>query len=324
MLCNNRATSGLCGENLEDSLCLFKRTGFFWNWTGKPSVEDGCFHFLVVFFLLQLGGSILFRFTNGCATRFAESLSLLNFHCENQWKTPGWGCAINAKQLLVKFTAEVDADSAKNVANYTIVDKDGNPVALEAGFEVTPGNDNKSVVLTLDNGITTKTDLVVTVKNVALKGDTTVTVPLFSTTVTVEDTVAPEVASVTSKTNGDVATSLTITYSEPVVDGVIKIDGVNSGFTANSNNGLTQTLNGLNLDANTSHKLEIVNLTDEGGNAQPLVSKTFSIEKDVDAPAVSSVTAYGDNKFVVTFSKKMNAATVNDTNISVKNESLVM
>jgi hypothetical protein len=230
--------------------------------------------------------------------------------------------AINAKQLLVKFTAEVDADTAEDDANYTITDKDGNAVALEAGSEAVLGEDNKSVVLTLDNGITTKTDLVVTVKNVALKSDTTKTVPLFSTTVTVEDTVAPDVASVSSKTNGDVATSLTITYSEPVKAGLIKIDGVNTGVTANSASGLTQTLNNLNLDANTSHKLEIVNLTDEGDNAKPLVSKTFSIEKDVNAPAVSSVTAYGDSKLLVTFSKKMNATTLNDTTISVKDESL--
>jgi len=55
----------------------------------KRSIENGCFHFLAVFFLLQLGGSILFRSTNDGATRFAESLSRLGFISENCNKNPG-------------------------------------------------------------------------------------------------------------------------------------------------------------------------------------------------------------------------------------------
>jgi hypothetical protein len=157
-LCNNRATSGLCGEILADSLCLFKRTGFFWDWNGKPSVENSCFHFLVVFFLLQLGGSILFRFTNGCATRFAESLSLLSFHCENQWKTPGWGCAINKTTVKITFNKAVDSVTKEN---FSIAGATVNAATLS--------DDKKSVTLTV-SGLNYDTEYTVVASDILVDG----------------------------------------------------------------------------------------------------------------------------------------------------------
>ena len=65
----------------------------------------------MVSFLLQLGDSILFRSTNGCATRFAKSLSRLRFVSENSAKFPGWGCAITVKSFKVELN---DLDSEES------------------------------------------------------------------------------------------------------------------------------------------------------------------------------------------------------------------
>ncbi|OIK10075.1 hypothetical protein [Bacillus sp. MUM 13] len=217
--------------------------------------------------------------------------------------------AINASQILVKFNKSVDATTAADEANFVLSQSGGINVDSAVVQE-----DGKSVLLTTDAPFTTSTNAVLTVKDVVLADDDNKTFPLFTTTVTVNDTVKPEVTSVVSKTNGDAATSATITFSEPVVSGTIKVDGVSYGPVVA---GKTQTLTGLSLAANATHTIEVVNLKDGANNVSSVASKTFSVTKDTVSPAVSSITPFSDSALLVTFSKAVSNV---DGNIALKDE----
>ncbi|MGE7274696.1 hypothetical protein ACQKK5_25155 [Brevibacillus panacihumi] len=224
--------------------------------------------------------------------------------------------ALNGKEIQVKFTQQVDKTTAETAGNYTLTKPDGTNAGTSWTAEL--GSDGKTVVLTLQNAITTKTQVAVVVKNVQLKDDTSKEIPLFATTLIVEDTVAPEVATVVSETNGTTAGSVTINFSEPVAALSVKIDGSAKPYTLSAN-GKSATVNGLALDASTSHTLEVLNLTDEAGNVTSYINKTFTITKDVNAP-VPTLSTESDNKIVLTFDKDMNASTINGTNVKVVDE----
>lgn len=221
--------------------------------------------------------------------------------------------AINGSQLVVTFSQEVDTTSAEEESNYTL--SDGN-VVTSADLQ----EDGKSVKLTLTTPYTSASSIAVTVKNIALKSDTTTKFPLFTSVVKVDDTTKAEVASVSSITNGSTATTATVNFSEPVKSGIIKVNGQSVGTITSTVESFDLT--GLNLDASKSHKIEVVNLTDTAGNVNSLAILTFNVVKDANAPLVSSVSAYGDYKILVTFNKKINATTVASTDVAVKDELL--
>ncbi|MDP4086532.1 MAG: hypothetical protein Q8934_18275 [Bacillota bacterium] len=238
--------------------------------------------------------------------------------------------AVNGKQLLVKFNKAVDTTSAQLAGSYTLTG------TTKTVSNATVQADGQSVLLTLSASVsnTTPETFGVTVNGVALKSDSSTTFPIFTSTVTVSDTTAPTVASVTSVTNGSTATSATVTFSEPVSSGYIIFDGgvtkyaVTAGSTTTTISG-----NGLALDSSKSHTIEVVNLKDGSGNATADASSSFTVTKDAVVPVISNVSAYNDNKILVTFSKKVpvdgngNLADVNGTaipttNFAVKDETL--
>jgi trimeric autotransporter adhesin len=221
--------------------------------------------------------------------------------------------AINAKQVIVKFNKEVDVNSAQTTTNYTF--SDANTVVSATVLE-----DGKSVKLTLNNAYTTATNVAVTVQGVALKSDVNQTFPLFSAAIKVEDTVKAEITKVEAITNGSTATSATIYFSEPVKEGIVKINGQAVATIISTVE--TLTVNNLSLDASKTHKVEIVNLKDTANNVNALATTEFTVTKDANAPTVASVQAYGDYKILVTFNKKINASTVTSTDVSVKDELL--
>ncbi|QSB49423.1 S-layer homology domain-containing protein [Parageobacillus toebii] len=224
--------------------------------------------------------------------------------------------AINASQIVVKFNKAVDKATAETTANYVLTKADGTTIAVTSAKVK---EDGKSVLLTV-TPITTKTTFTLTVKNVKLNGSLTEEFPLYSQVLTVEDKVNPEIADVVSKTNSDVATSVTVYFTEPVTAGAIKIDGVTKAYSL-ATDGMSATISGLSLDANKSHTLEIVNLTDTANNVNTLVSKTFNVTKDVTAPTFT-VSTESDNKIVLTFDKAVDVNTINTTNIVLKDEKL--
>lgn len=232
--------------------------------------------------------------------------------------------AINGTQLQVKFGAAVDKNAAEAETNYTIKKADGTTLATNAYTAVLV--DEKTVVITLNTAITTKTTLAVTVQPIAKDGDSNVKTELYSTTLTVEDKVAPTVSEIKAETNGSTAASVTVKFSEPVQTGAtFKVDGVVATSVTYADNNTTVTLSNLTLAAGSNHTLDIVGLLDAAGNTinpNP-TSKTFTVSVDANAPVVSSVEAYGDKAVVVTFNKKMNETTVTTAgNITLKDEAL--
>ncbi|XOS91598.1 Ig-like domain-containing protein [Brevibacillus laterosporus] len=152
-------------------------------------------------------------------------------------------------------------------------------------------------------------------KPILLKDSTTVKSPIFTSTVVVEDKIAPTVTEISSVTAGATASKITIKYSEPVKYGIIKINGENKGLV--QANATTQDIT-VDLDATKTHTLEIINLTDAANNVTPILTKTFTVTVDANAPE-ATVAAKGDKKILVTFNKAMKPTTVTGA-ISVKDE----
>lgn len=228
--------------------------------------------------------------------------------------------AINASQIQVTFGKAVQSGigtyGAQNIANYALTGATLNSVDLS--------DDGKVATLNI-TALKTATPVAVTVKPVADADDATKKTALFTTTVTVDDKAAPTVTDVVAKTNGATASSVKITFSEPVQAGAtFKIDGAVVTSPSYNTNKTEVTFSGLSLAAGTTHTLEVIGLLDTADNAtnpNPL-TKTFSISVDATLPTISTVEAYGDKAILLTFSKKMNASTVNTTNIKIKDEKL--
>jgi hypothetical protein len=211
--------------------------------------------------------------------------------------------AVNGSQLLVKFNNAVNAvgntgSSAANPANYSIAYAANTVTSAEVQA------DGKSVLLTLGAAVPNNTTATysLTVSGVTLADATTV-VPTYATVVKVNDTVAPTVTGVKSVTNGATATSATVTFSEPVTSGYLIFDGGTTKYSVNA--GTSQTISGLSLDSSKAHTVEYVNLTDGSGNVTTDATTSFTVTKDAVSPVITNVSAYNDNKVLVTFSKEM-------------------
>jgi S-layer homology domain len=223
--------------------------------------------------------------------------------------------AINGTQVVVKFNHKVDGD---NLGTYTFSDGKNATAKLLA--------DEKSVLLTLDAAYdNTKAHTVaVTVENAVVAG-TENTFPIFTSVVAFEDKVAAGVAEVKSVTKGATADKATITFTEPVKEGLIKLNGTSyqiSAYLGGKESVSSVELTSLSLDSSKTHSLEVVNLKDAAGNVVALTTKQFNVTKDAVAPVVSSVEAHGDYKVLVTFDKKINATTVAAGDVKVADELL--
>ena|GEM_PF-3818079 len=222
--------------------------------------------------------------------------------------------AINATQVVVNFNDEVAAASAQTVSNYSI---DGVPPA-----SAVRNADSKSVTLTFTNASEVEvTDEILVVEPVESATDADETSARYTQIFTFKDTVKPEITNVRAVTNSTAATSATITFSEPIASGTIKVNGVDQAYTAGTS---SVTITGLNLAANQSHTVEVVNLTDKAStpNVTAYASMDFTVTVDNVKPVVESVAPYSDTSVLLTFSKAMDVGTVDITNIVVKDELL--
>lgn len=226
--------------------------------------------------------------------------------------------AINAKQIVVTFNKSVDVTSAETESNYDFSKIVGSAIGAVPA-DATVQSDGKSVLLTLTTPFTVETTFTTTVSGVKVK-NTNDTFTSFAKSVSYKDEVKADVTDVTSLTNGSAATSLKITFSEPVAAATVKVDGSAKSLVIAAD-GLSATVSGLSLDATKEHSLEVLNLTDFANNVTSLVSKTFNVTKDITNPNIS-VSSLNDNQLLLTFDKKMNASTINTTNVKVKDELL--
>ncbi|MEH6948427.1 hypothetical protein V7068_15415 [Bacillus sp. JJ634] len=223
--------------------------------------------------------------------------------------------AINATQVVVKFNKEVNKTDAQLVAKYAIGANNPTSAVL--------GEDKKTVTLTFANASHVEvTNGTVVVEPVKTAADTDVTTTKYVSVLTYEDKEKPEIASVEAKTKGSVATSLTVKASEPIASGLAKVNG--EYVSVNFNNTDTATITGLSLETSKTHTIELINLTDKGGNVTVSTSTAFNVNVDSAAPT-ATLTAQGDKGILVTFSKPMDVASVAaafTANNGVKNETL--
>ncbi|MED4885139.1 S-layer homology domain-containing protein [Bacillus smithii] len=224
--------------------------------------------------------------------------------------------AINATQVQVTFNKEVDKADAENTKKYSIGNTNPNSANL--------GADKKTVTLTFANASDVEvTNKVLVVEPVKTAADANVSTEKYVQVFTYEDKEAPQITSVESKTKGNVATSLTVKASEPIQSSLAKVDGsyVNIDFNGTD----TATITGLSLETGKTHTIELINLTDKGGNVTVSTSASFNVTVDTVAPT-ATLSQKSDKEILVTFSKPMDVNSVlgalASSNNPVKDETL--
>lgn len=234
--------------------------------------------------------------------------------------------AINAKQMVIKFNQEMDASTLVDSSNGYVLKNITFAGTTSSADVVTSGTatgslsaDKKSLTVTLAGSETFEGTYAVTVDADA-KTKAGKSLKDYSGTFEISDKVAPTVVGVTATTNTNVATTATVSFSEPITAAVVKIDGV--VYTPASGLG-TEDLNftGLALDASKTHTVEVINASDAKSNIKALQTTSFSVNKDTVAPA-ASFEAVGDHQILVTFTKDMTVSSVTTSAIKVVEEDL--
>lgn len=227
---------------------------------------------------------------------------------------------INGQQVLVKFNKAVDATTAQTAGNYVLTNTTTtvSSAVLQA--------DGKSVLLTLSAPVanTTTATYGITITGVASATDASQVIPAYAQAITIADTTAPTVLSVTAATSTSYANAATVTFSEPVQSGfTLKVDGTTvTSVLATDKLSATIDLSSLPLSVSTTHKLEAIGLNDASGNATSYQAVNFNVTSDTVAPAITSAAAYGDHKILVTFSKNMGTTNLATANFAVKDSYL--
>ncbi|MCG1027010.1 S-layer homology domain-containing protein [Virgibacillus halodenitrificans] len=216
--------------------------------------------------------------------------------------------AINPTTVKVNFNKAVAASDAEgttspsNTANLSKYSVGGtNPTSAKLS------EDGKTATLTFASSVEGK-NLAVVVEPITLKADDNVKTERYAEVLTYKDTVKAEVSKVESVTGGDYATTVKVTFSEPVDSyEAVKLNGqeVAAGNLSLSTDGYTLDITGQNLDASKNQTLDIINLTDKATepNVTSHITKTFKPVIDTEAPTVSSVKAKSDTALVFEFSK---------------------
>lgn len=228
--------------------------------------------------------------------------------------------AINATQVEVKFTVEVDKDSLFDtngdfkVANLTFTGLD-NQNATSSTTEATLSEDGKTLVVTVDEVLAKRYQVVI--DNVETKEGEDVA--KFDEVLNfAADTTAPTIVG-TEKLN---ATQVKVKFSEPIkalnttgtnltfkdADGktiAIGGTGITVGALSNSDTEVLLTL-GTDVPANKEITATFVGVQDKAGNVMTPNPATVVFQKgdkDGVAPAVSGITQTGAKTFTIKFSE---------------------
>lgn len=232
--------------------------------------------------------------------------------------------AINAKQIQVTFSGEVDSLTALNPDNYKIqTNADAQPVALsskDATAELELSDDGKVVTITtttqINDAFKTGTTAIVagtpfkfTVDGVTAKDGSEIEAKTF--TISSDDKVAPSFLTASAKAK-TTTTRVTLEFSEPVdVNGAIAYVGGQAATVAQGNTPTTVILTTAQaLEANKEYDLTLLNFKDFAGNfldKNPTNTK-FTVSSDTVAPVVQDVKVVRDNLIEVTFDKAMDVS----------------
>lgn len=211
--------------------------------------------------------------------------------------------ATNLKEIVIEFTAKVDADTAKNVANYKL---DGAALVTTAGSEdkLSLSEDGKTVKLTLGTAFTANQKAFeVTVKGVKdINGkeiaETKVKATAFDVTIP---------AVVKAEQNGP--TGVKLTFSEPVQkpaattfkldDGKYFIDGTSVAQPAPN----VITFNLYTTLPEGEHKVNVNGVKDWAQYGNVSTDLTFVASKDATAPTLAKVVKATPEQVIIEFSE---------------------
>jgi len=236
--------------------------------------------------------------------------------------------AINANEIKLVFSKELNETSAETETNYQI-----NGAPLVAGQDtVTLEDGGKSVVIRLGatgavagGSLTNNTAYTILIEDSLEDAEgndlgVDVSKPLFFS-----DSTKPTVSQVTTLENGN----LRIKFSErhALNPGAVFINGqsVNLATAVSSDD----TYNGYltipkaaidaatTIEAGKSYSIVVSGIDDLAGNTMDLYSGTFTYGANADAPTVTGVTAKGETVLEVTMSEPVQAAAFTATQVKV-------
>lgn len=257
--------------------------------------------------------------------KFANPLILFGFWDGCFGRKWGCFCAINAKQIEVKFNTKMDKDSVTDVTKYSIKRAGVPAVALTNNNSPTDADaslseDGKTLTITLDNALTSGTWGSIAEGDTfnfeigKLKAANGKEIEAQSVAVKYSDKVAPNLVSATAKAATTTRT-VTLKFSEPVdfaTTGVFKVNGQVATPSAGSDVREVVLTTSQSLTAGQKYTVEVTNLKDLAGNliTPNPVSLDFTVVQDNTADGIESVTVQGDNQVKVVFKESMDASTV--------------
>lgn len=227
--------------------------------------------------------------------------------------------APNSKQVVVKFNRSIDTDtvaeSSKVIDEVIKITKVGTKDNDAVNANVSFNSDNTEAVITLPN--------VPSIKylkgnyNIEISGDIRTTsaesIPAFLQTISVADTVAPTIASVTAAAKASTK-DVYVKFSEPVkTTGIVAyVNGAPSQVTATNATYDEFKLTGVSLDSGKTYDVSLQNVSDYVGNViTPNPTKTtVTVTSDVAAPVIKSVTPVSDRFIEVEFDKTVDRASL--------------
>lgn len=227
--------------------------------------------------------------------------------------------APNAKQLVVKFNRALDAGTVV-AADGTLVDgsiavtslTDAQPVSINTA-KASLSSDKTELTLTPAGNEYFKGQYTVTV-TATVKTDSGVKLSPYTQLLTVADTAAPTIVSVTSTAKAT-TNKVVVKFSEPVQAGLIAyVDGVSAQVTAGSSlDEVVLTTTSTTLVTGKTYDVSFLNVKDFAGNfITPNPSKTtVTVVADVELPTITSFAVSGENTIKVVFSKAVDINSLN-------------
>lgn len=219
--------------------------------------------------------------------------------------------APNAKQLQVTFNRAIDTSTVVSsdklkTGVIRVIPLNNQPAITVDGSEVSVNAAGTEAVVTFPGLEFLKGQYTVVVTD-AVKTTAGTALAQYSQMLTVADTVAPTVASVTAVAK-DTTNKVLVKFSEPVKPaGIIaSVNGVSASVTRETYD--TFSLTAGTLKTGTTYDVSLLNVSDFAGNLiSPNPIKTsVAVTSDTAAPAITSVTATGDSLITVKFNKKVN------------------
>jgi hypothetical protein len=223
---------------------------------------------------------------------------------------------LNARQIQVTYSERPGA-AATTVTGYKLDNAD-----LPTGTAFRRVGSVVTITLPEVNALVNKATYVFQVNPMAPYADPLASSDVFVTTKYFMDTTAPVITSMEAWTNGAAATSVRVYFSEPIKTGSIKINGVHHTVAPTISGTTVYQDFSQPLSATSVHKLEAIQLTDFAGttpNSIAYATHSFSVTVDKVRPVVEKVEPYGDNYILVTFSKDMDFATMDFTQVTTAN-----